>query len=97
MKVRMSSEYPITKTTVSEVGPSTPLQPASRGHGPSPPDSDIFSKATAHRRDAEAAGDNPYAEYKKKVAATESSSSGIERVYRWAEKKLHHGHDESRK
>lgn len=26
--------------------------------------------------------------YKKKVAATESSSSGIERVYRWAEKEV---------
>ncbi|KAF7534103.1 hypothetical protein G7054_g6520 [Neopestalotiopsis clavispora] len=50
---------------------------------------DAFAKAKQHRIDAEARGEDPYAEYKKKVAATEPSSSGIERIYRWAEKKIH--------
>lgn len=71
------------------------LEPAGWGKGPSPPDPNAFAKAKQHRIEAEARGEDPYAEYKKKVAATEPSSSGIERIYRWAEKKLYH--DEDRK
>ncbi|KAF3006358.1 hypothetical protein E8E14_006246 [Neopestalotiopsis sp. 37M] len=66
-----------------------PLEPAGWGSGPSPPDPEAFAKAKQHRIEAEARGEDPYAEYKKKVAATEPSSSGIERIYRWAEKKIH--------
>jgi hypothetical protein len=76
---------------VEEESASAPPQPAGWGTGPSPPDPNAFTKAKQHRIDAEARGEDPYADYKKKVAATEPSSSGIERIYRWAEKKLHKG------
>ncbi|KAI1845552.1 hypothetical protein JX266_008410 [Neoarthrinium moseri] len=80
---------PLSSSSSSNAPP--PPQPAGWGKGPSPPDPDAFARAKAHRREAEARGEDPYAEYKRKVAATEPSSSGTERVYRWAQRKLHHG------
>lgn len=76
-------------SSFSSSAAAPPLEPAGWGTGPSPPDPEAFAKAKQHRIDAEARGEDPYAEYKKKVAATEPSSSGIERIYRWAEKKIH--------
>ncbi|KAK6839223.1 hypothetical protein PG987_005089 [Apiospora arundinis] len=63
------------------------VMPHTWGQNGTPPDPRILQEARQHRRDAEARGEDPYAQYRL-MARAAPSGSGVERMYRWAEKKL---------
>lgn len=85
-----SDAFSTTTTLTDYYKIQQPLHPQGWGAAASPPDPELLSKARANWREAEERGEDPYKEYKELIAATEPSSSGIERIYRWAEKKVHH-------
>ncbi|KAK8024569.1 hypothetical protein PG993_012635 [Apiospora rasikravindrae] len=56
-------------------------------HNGTPPDPRMLEDARQHWRDAEARGEDPYAECRL-MARAATRTSVIERVYRWVRKKL---------